>query len=282
MKQFMYILLCSVALGACKKEENTVKASDNIDTTNDIDIDFSFDYQKGKDTRSLLKCDSYTQIQKDSLNQLFAESINKAGNKRAKTVTAATFLVSMNYAIPYGFEWRIADDPSYEFVGRYTKKGLHLTRLTDSNGTVHQPWGCLVNTHPRYPHQTVKNLGDTYENGLNCSSFIGWCLFNADAVTDLNLLERTYADDYRTFPLSTEINLKEGVESIRPGDLLWFKGHIAIVIGVKNDIVIYASAEGGSVHPGKGISWLTFNKKTTNFDTFAYKSLIQMNKVYGD
>ena len=282
-----YTFLFSFIFCSCEEEN---EGSDNppvinkppvTDSDEEVDINFSFDY-RGKDTRSLLKCDSYTQSQKDSLNRALTEAISKAKSRRAKVVTAATFLVSLDYAIPYGHEWIVADDPSFEFVGRYTKKGLHLTEFTDDKGTVHKPWGCLINTHPRYPRETIKNLGDYYENGLHCSSFVGWCLLNGSAVTSVDLLDKTYANDYRIFPTTTEVSLKTGADLIRPGDLLWFQGHIAIVIGVKGDIVIYASAEGGSVYPGKGVSWLTFNKKTTNFDTFMYKSFIQMNKVYFD
>lgn len=249
----------------------------------DVDMNFSFDYLNSKDSRSLLQCNSYTQEQKEQLNREFIQSLASVQGKRNKTVAAATFLVSLDYAIPYGFEWIISDDPSYELVGRYTRKGLFLDTINDEKGVSHKPWGCMIKTHYRYPRQTVQNLGDYYQNGLNCSSFIGWCLYNAEAVTDVELLERTYANEYRTsFPGIKQIDLKEGLDLIRPGDLIGFPGHIAIIIGVKGDKVIYASAEGGHTHPNKGVSWLTFDKKTTNFDTFAYKTLVQMSHVYGD
>lgn len=291
MKSFYWLLLCIMFFNfltfSCTGETDPIDPDIPVTPVNpsdegDIDIDFTFDYRNGKDNRTLLQCDSYTQEEKDSLYRSLPEQIAKVRGKRNKVVTAATFLVSMKHRIPYGHEWIVADDPTYEFVGRYTRKGLFLDSFVDDKGTTHLPWGCMIKTHPRYPREKVKNLGDYYENGLHCSSFIAWSLFNADAVTDLKLLEKTYANNYRTFPMTTEVSLKTALGLIRPGDLLWFPGHIAMVIGVKGDIVVYASAEGGSAYPGKGVSWITFNKKTTDFDTFAYKSLIQMNRVYGD
>src|SRR5690606_2844843 len=143
--------------------------------------------------------------------------------------------------------------------------------------------GRLVPTHERYPRETIEGLGDFYENGFHCSSYLAWCFFNAGAILDVELLESTYANDYRKYPKSREFSLKGALESIRIGDLLWFEGHVAIVIGVDGDTVIYASGEGGSAHtPTRGVRWRTFSKKNTNYDTFAYKSLIQMKGVYGD
>lgn len=275
--KILWVITVSILVFSCQKSDDTTASA------KDFDIEFSFDYLAGRDTRPLMTCDAYTKQEADNLDKALKQDINKAPNKRGKVVTAATFLVSLDYAVPYGFEFRTKtqEGPSYEYVGRFTREGLHLQRFTDEKGE-HLPWGCLIKTHKNYPRENVQNLGDTYENGLQCSSFVGWCLFNGGAVQDLNLLEKTYANEYRTFPSSTEISLKEGIDAIRAGDLLWFSGHIAIVIGVKDDIVVYASAEGGKAHPGRGIRWLTFNKKTTNFDTFMYKSLIQMNNVYGD
>lgn len=291
MKYLTYLLCISTLSGlsfvACNNNIDPLvlpSVSEQKSSSGDIDIDFSFDYKQIKDIRPPLNCDSYTPAQKDSLNNALMEAIAKAKNTRGKVVTAATFLVSLKYRIPYGHEWIVADDPSYEFVGRYTKKGLYLNSFVDNKGTTHLPWGCMIKTHPRYPRHTIRNLGDYYENGLHCSSFVGWCLFNGDAVTDVALLDKTYANNYRTFPLTTEVSLKTGAELIRPGDLIGFPGHIAMVIGVKGDTIVYASAEGGSEYaPNKnGVSWLKFDKKKTNFDTFSYKYLIQMNKVYGD
>lgn len=283
------MLLCSFMLVSCggNDEDNPTPSPpspsipEKPTQNGDIDIAFSFNYVNGKDERTLLQCESYTQEQKDSLQTAFSNALDKVNDKRGKVVTAATFLVSLKYRIPYGHEWKVSDTHEYDYVGRYTKKGLFLNAFTE-NGVSHKPWGCLIPTHPRYPRETIANLGDYYENGLHCSSFVGWALYNGDAVTDVALLEKTYANGYRTFPRTTEVTLKGNADLIRPGDLIGFPGHIAMVIGIKGDIVVYASAEGGSAYPGKGLSWLTFNKKTTNFDSFSYKYFIQMNKVYGD
>ncbi|SES68071.1 MULTISPECIES: hypothetical protein [unclassified Prevotella] len=286
-KNFICVItLCTLVLASCggDGDDPMVIPTPSAPTTpisGDIDINFSFDYVNSKDSRPLMQSNSFSQQQKDSLQTAFTQEMGKVNGKRSKVVTAATFLVSLKCRVPYGHEWKVTDTHDYDYVGRYTKKGLFLNEFVE-NGSTHKPWGEMIPTHPRYPRQNIKNLGDEYENGLHCSSYIGWCLFNGNAVTDVALLEKTYANDYRTFPSTKELALKGNVDLIRVGDLIGFPGHIAIVIGIKGDLVVYASAEGGSAYPGKGISWLTFNKKTIDFDKFTYKYFIQMNKVYGD
>lgn len=279
------LLLGPLMAAGCSHDKDDVPSQQPSTPTTpsagDIDITFPFDYVNGRDNRSLLQGDSYSRRQKDSLYAAFSEALATVESKRGKVVTAATFLVTLDYRIPYGFEWKITDSHDYDYVGRYTKKGLFLDEFTES-GALHKPWGALIPTHPRYPRQNVQDLGDYYENGLHCSSFVAWALYNGEAVTDVALLEKTYANDYRTFPNTTEVTLKGNADLLRPGDLIGFPGHIAIVIGVKGNIVVYASAEGGSSYPGKGISWLTFNKRTVNYDTFSYKYFIRMNNVYRD
>ncbi|GIZ15569.1 hypothetical protein [Capnocytophaga catalasegens] len=119
------------------------KNNDNTTFVKDFDVEFTFDYTKGKDTRPLLmKCDVYNKQEADDLNKALEQAINKAPNKRGKVITSAAFLVSLDYAVPYGFEFRTKtqEKPSYEYVGRFTRKGFHLQRFTDEKGE-HLPWG---------------------------------------------------------------------------------------------------------------------------------------------
>lgn len=239
------------------------------------------------DRRPLLSCDSYSPAQKKSLQKEFDKKLKQAKSKRDKTVAAATFLVELEYSIPYAYEWNIPE-PGYELVARYPRKGLFLNDITEMAKGVNNTypaWGCPVPTHERYPRKTVQGLGDSYENGFHCSSFVGWALRNGDAITDTTVLYQTHANKYRVFPGTREIPLKNAVDSnlIRPGDLLWFKGHIAMVIALEGDYVIFASGEGGDKHDAtRGVRWRAFNKKTTNYSKFQYSSIIEMKNVYGD
>ena len=271
--QLLSIVFLALVLTNCSKDSDSV-------TAQDADINFSFDYTK-KDNRLRLGQAQFTSEEIAKAEKDFATSLANAKGARNKTVAAATFLVSMKYAVPYAYEWKNSE-MKQKYIARFTKKGLFL-RPFKEGGVTHKPWGALVETHPRYPRHTVKNLGDTFENGLNCSSFLGWALYNGGAVTDVALLERTYAGNYAVFPNTYSVSLKKGIDNIRVGDLIGFnKAHIAIVIGVKGDNIIYASAEGGSVHPGAGVRRISFNKKKINFDTFMYKYIVKMERVYND
>ncbi|GJH41678.1 hypothetical protein RCZ04_22280 [Capnocytophaga sp. HP1101] len=276
MKKIYHLLsvgVIALVLTNCSKDNDTV-------TVQDADINFSFDYNK-KDSRLRLGQAQFTSEEIAEAEKTFATTLANTQGARNKTVAAAAFLVSMKYAIPYAYEWKTSE-MKQKYIARFTKKGLFL-RPFEEGGATHKPWGTLVETHPRYPRHTVKNLGDTFENGLNCSSFVGWALYNGEAVTDVNLLEKTYAKNYAVFPNTYKVSLKEGIDNIRVGDLIGFdEVHIAIVIGIKNDIIIYASAEGGSVHPGGGVRRISFNKKKINFDTFMYKYIVKMERVYND
>ena len=274
----MYLLsvgFLAFALANCSKDNDPV-------TIQDANINFSFDYTK-KDNRLRLGQAQYTSEEIAKAEKDFATTLANAQGARNKTVVAATFLVSMKYAIPYAHRYYMSAG-SYDYVGRYTKKGIFLREIKDANGT-HKPWGKLVPTHPKFDRSQVKGLGDSYENGLNCSSFVTWALYNGGAVDgiDVNTLNKYIAANYPEFPNAYTVTLKEGINNIRVGDLIGFnKAHIAMVIGVKGDNIIYASAEGGSVHPGEGLRYRYFNRKTTNFDTFAYKYIVKMEKVYKD
>ncbi|GJH41677.1 hypothetical protein RCZ04_22270 [Capnocytophaga sp. HP1101] len=278
MKKNYHLLsvgVIALVLTNCSKDNDTV-------TVQDADINFSFDYTK-KDSRLRLGQAQFTSEEIAEAEKAFATTLANAQGARNKTVAAATFLVSMKYAIPYAHRYYMSDG-IYDYVGRYTKKGLFLNEIKDANGT-HKPWGKLVPTHPKFDRSQVKGLGDNYENGLNCSSFVTWALYNGGAVEgiDVNTLNKYIAANYPEFPNAYTVTLKQGIDNIRVGDLIGFnKAHIAMVIGVKGNHIIYASAEGGSVHPGEGLRYRYFDKQTTNLDTFTYKYIVKMEKVYND
>mgnify|MGYP000937098672 CR=1 FL=1 len=241
----------------------------------------------GEDKRPFMVCEQYNEFEIDSLQDVFCQVMENAKTTREKAVTAANFLVTLPHVIPYAYE---SHCEGYELAWKYTRKGLFLKNIVE-NGRLYPAWGCdiLSSKLPLERKETLTNLGDTYKVGFHCSSFIRWCLYNADAVTK-NILEGSWANDFGKFPGSKQIPLKDGLQQIRPGDLLYFpvderNGHIAIVIGFKNETVTFIeSALWGGDHTDSrnGLRWRTFNKKTTDFETYRFKWLIQMSDVYGD
>ena len=293
MKRLLFIIfIFSFIISSCSKQDaNTSNQKDpsdqkkpdpiqDADNPNNPSIDISSYFVSignGEDERPLMNCTKYDDEIIKAINDSLVITIHKAQTKREKVIAAAKFVVSFKTVIPYAYE---TAGEEYKFICRYTRKGLFLKNVVE-NGYTYPAWGCDAKT-PQVYIDRYKNLGATFKNGLHCSSFVGWCLYNA-GVADASVLDKTWANNYRTFPLSTEKNLKDALNLIQPGDLLWFDGHIALVIGVDGDTVLIAeSAIWGSNHtdPRNGSRWRTFNKKTTNFDTFRFKSLIQMDGVY--
>lgn len=280
----LFILLGVLAVSCSEsdvleKKDPPKKNDGNIVTHEKIAIPFNY---KVSDKRPHITCDSYTDKQKDSLNRSFAQFVGKARTTRGRVVSAGIFLVNMDYCIPYSWSMKDSRDnvyPGYEYCTLWNKKGLFLESV-EYNGHLQPAWGCLVKRVPGV-REYVKNIGDYFANGLNCSSFVGWCLVNGGVATSEQLY-KTYSDGYRNYPKSVAVPLRQGYKDILPGDLLWFSGHISIVIGVEGDYVIYASAQGGgdAALTGHGIRRINFNRKTTNYDTFTYTHLIKMAGVY--
>src|SRR5690606_13282534 len=208
------------------------------------------------------------------MNADLAEKIKQAGTKREKAVAAANFLVNITHAVPYAYEtW--GHSP-----GRYTEKGLFFSDMRVGNETV-ASWGCGV-SKPSSPVDDafigISNLGNHYANGLHCSSFIGWCFFNA-GVAGKERLNKKLADQYDSFPLCEKVSLKEAKDEIKEGDLLWFPGHVAMVIGVKGDMVKIAESaiwNGNHLDSDNGVRWRIFDRKKENYNSFRFKYLIKM------
>lgn len=276
--KILFVLFITVVSLSCRNNSDEI-----VDITNNTPI-IPFNYYQN-DTRPLQTSESYTQIEKSLMEIEFNNRMNSVVGKRNKTVAAAIFLVGLKYSIPYAHRYAAETASYYNYVGRYTEKGLFFNKIIDAEGNVHNPWGELVQTHPKFPRHEVQGMGDYYENGLNCSSFVSWALYNGGAVTDAKLLNRYFAVNYPKFPGAYQVSIKEGIEDIRIGDLIGFNNaHIAMVIGVNKDNVVFASADGGSIqgHPSSGLRYHTFNKKTTDWDTFLYKYIVKMENVYGD
>lgn len=241
----------------------------------------------GEDHRPFMRCEQYSDKEAEDLKLSFKQVMEKATTTRQKAITAAHFLATLPYAIPFGYE---SHEEGYELAWKYTRKGLFLNTVVE-NGRLYPAWGCDVLSSGLADdfRASLNNLGDTYKVGFHCSSFIRWCLYNADAVTQ-NILEGSWANDFGNFPGCIKVPLKEGLEQMKPGDLMYFpvderNGHIAMIIGIKGDLVTFAeSALWGGDHEDNrnGVRWRVFNMKTTNYDTYRFKWLIRMDNIYKD
>ena len=177
---------------------------------------------------------AYTVAENRYLDQILEMLIEEAGyHTRAGAVEAVRFLtLRFPYKLHYFYEnGRIGEDVYLaDGEGRYYHKGLYLSDakqqelsdITTSTGC----WGT-----PVFEDYT----GEITPNGLDCSGFITWALYNAgydcgdigagpteDAYDLTDLGEMVYWDEL-------------DMSKIRVGDLTGLDGHIGMIIGMKDD-----------------------------------------------
>ena len=131
--------------------------------------------------KEYIKCGEYSKEESDLLEDILEFRINEAGYQtRGGTLAAARFLLlEFKSGIRYFNEnGRLENHSSIKHIdgeGRFYHKGLYLTQdkfseIVSSSSDGPKVWGC-----------ELKNLyyNKNMENGLNCSGFITWALFNA-------------------------------------------------------------------------------------------------------
>lgn len=265
MKLFFYGLFLLFCFQACSGEKPVPQP---IDPITEID------------RRPFLPCNRFTAKQVDSVNNALATEVGRASTPREKTVAAAIFLThKFPYSIPYAYE---TSRDGYKYVSRfYRGPGLFLEPF-DEGGHTYQPWGCEVPT-PAGLYTHVSHLEETFPNGIHCSGFTNWCLYNG-GITDIRA-DTTHANGYQNLPGVTKVDLASAIDELRVGDFLWFDGHVALIIEINGDVVkIAESALWHNDHNDRrnGVKWFMFNRKTINYSTFRFKSLLKMDGVYGE
>lgn len=211
--------------------------------------------------------------------------VDEAGNKtRAGVVAAARFLtLEFPYKIPYFYENGRVNNTGVNFAdgeGRYYHKGLYLTdsKKKDIIASVSGPvtWGCpLYNweDEPDYGYVWGKKI----PNGLDCSGFVSWALYNGGFdVGDLGAGDSISNDeltDLGDFKLLTNDLINSN--KIKAGDLLNYWGHIAIIIGIDEEN--YYVAE--SLQDFGGVTVNTYKKNKIR-NTFKY--VVLMDSYYNN
>lgn len=200
--------------------------------------------------KEYLPCGEYSIQEGIYLDNVLDGKIQYAGYKtRAGVVAAARFLaLEFTYRIPYFYEnGRLNGSTGHPYAdgeGRFYHKGLYLTEdkysLLDPNGIKSGPqtWGCVM----------FSGAGGDIPNGLDCSGFVSWCLYQAgfdpgdvgggDARLDgaYNLPDLGVGDGGAIYTNNVEPN------TIQAGDIIAWEGTIAIVIGVDDNNIYVAHA----------------------------------------
>ncbi len=225
---------------------------------------------------TFLTCNRYTNEENKILDDILSFKINEAGYQtRGAVVAAARFLMlEFPYRIPYfGENGRLSTGANRyaDGEGRYYKKGLYLSpsKFSTITASLTGPaiWGCPLKQLNETPNPTDPN-------GLDCSGFVTWTLYNAGFdVGDIGAGFSSIKDvsDLGTRHQITRDYIKSG--NYKVGDLIGWDGHAAIIAGLTNDKIYIAE----SLYNGAVI--VSFNKNEQRFYNL-YTYINTMENIY--
>ena len=180
------------------------------------------------------------------VDKALEDRIASAGYKtRAGVVEAARFLtLNFEFRLPYFYEnGRLNNYGGKEHVdgeGRYYHNGLFLSeeKYSELSAILYGPamWGCPL-TNITKSHGYGYYVGSKYPNGLDCSGFVSWALLNGGFdVGDTGAGETYRKDDLYDLGEKTPITHELlNSNKVKVGDLIAYSGHMALIIGIKNE-----------------------------------------------
>ena len=170
-----------------------------------------------------VKCQQFTSEEADLIDNILFDRVEEAGyGTRGGVIAAARFLtLEFSYRIHYFSEnGRLNNYPPYKHVdgeGRYYHRGLYLSEDDyadlEKGAILAGPamWGCSI---PMYVNLPQYKYGNKYPNGLDCSGFVTWALYNGGVdIGDLGAGENAShkdLDDLGTKVKITKDLLKSG------------------------------------------------------------------------
>ena len=257
--------------------DNVVKEVEIVVTDTIVAMPYTFN-----DKKDYLPCNEYTLEESQLLDEILEYRISEAGYQtRAGAVAAARFLtLEFPYRIAYYWETGRLNNTGKKYVdgeGRYYHKGLYLHESKKESIVASalgpQIWGCKMRCYEDDPPYFYP--GRKYPNGLDCSGFVSWVLYNAGFdVGDRGAGESPtpyQLTDVGNFRTLTSSLIKSG--KIKPGDLFNYWGHISILVG--EDDNNYYIAE--SLNTFGGVVIKTYSKKRV-MNTFKY--VVLMDELY--
>lgn len=235
--------------------------------------------------KSYVSCNQFGADEANLLDNILFDRIDEAGYKtRAGVVAAARFLtLEFNYRIHYFPEnGRLNNFGSTAHVdgeGRYYHRGLYLNEnkysFIESSLVGPKMWGCDLKTFGT-PLPEFK-YGGTYPNGLDCSGFVTWALYNGGFdVGDVGAGPNEGHDELDN--IGTKINITQELMNsgrVKVGDLIGLYGHMAILAGWDDNN--YYIAESLNNLGGVVMSVVPKNKLVNNS---IYTFIILMDDVY--
>ena len=231
-------------------------------------------------------CKQFTSEEADLIDEILFDRVDTAGyGTRGGVIAAARFLaLEFSYRIHYFSEnGRLNNYPPYKHVdgeGRYYHRGLYLNENDyaglEKGAILAGPamWGCEI---PMYVNLPQYKYGHSYPNGLDCSGFVTWALYNGGIdVGDLGAGENAShkdLDDLGTKVKITKDLLNSG--KVKVGDLIGNNGHMAIIAGIDDNN--YYIAESLNTTAGVVITTMAKSKLPSSY---LYQHIILMDEVY--
>lgn len=214
-------------------DRRVVKTVKYVTTDLILEAPLSFDENKPH-----LSCNQFSEDESNLLDEILADRVNEAGyGTRAGAVAAARFLtLEFPYRISYFYENGRVNKTGTNYVdgeGRYYHRGLYLNedKFKDIEASLAGPsiWGCpLKNYEPDEPRFI---WGRKYPNGLDCSGFVTWALYNGGLDPgDIGTGQIPNISDY--VPITDSLISSD---NIKVGDLFSAWWHISILVGMDDN-----------------------------------------------
>lgn len=229
--------------------------------------------------KPIIPCNSYSKEQVDMLDDILKTEVDEAGvgTRGAAAVVARFLTLELPYKVPYFYENGRLTQNGVEGEGRYYKKGIYsgVDKENQIKKSMVGPasWGCPLTN---FQDEAGRRSYYKYPNGLDCSGYISWILYNAG----LNLGDigagSTSAYDY-TDVGEKQTNTYDLLHSgkVKVGDLIGWDGHIALIAAM-SDTKIYITE---SLIPGVILDEYDYSSPYSRFYS-RYPYIINMENNY--
>ncbi len=241
--------------------------------------------------KKYLSCNIYSDEDNKILDELLEYRVNTAGYKTRGAVVAAARFLTLEFPYKLSYFWengRLNNNtggPKADGEGRFYHKGLYLSssKFNDLDKSLIRfgpaTWGCPLTNWEDKPRAGFIR-GQKVPNGLDCSGFVTWVLYNAgfDPKDSGAGDTPSVSDDLGDFGPHQKITM-ELLESgtIKPGDYIASDGHAALVGGIDiNNKKLYVAE---STTYWRGVVMHEYNfKDLINYNHLNY--IINMDDYY--
>ena len=224
-----------------------------------------------------LTCKQYSEEEAALLDDILATRVSQRGEGTRAALLEVIRFATMNLKqkIPYFYEhgrldpyWKNQNQVDGE--GRYYHKGLYLSenKFADIKYTKEKKatWGCPLTN---YDDTDGWAVGSKRPNGLDCSGFVTWSLYNAGLDPgDIGAGIVDGRDDMSDFGEKHALTYDfANSDNYKVGDIIGRNGHVAL-IGGKDDENIYISES--LLYGVRTVTYSYKNKRSKLYTNYEY------------